>query len=164
MKLNRSSRLDPSEWFHGSPKELSILNAGSSITSYIELAKAYSHKPQHLEVILTDNRENGESEVEIKHDGVHPGFLYRVYVNNCSNELTHPQDNSGPLCEEMVTTRNLEVDLIGKVNVSSIYKFYINSTNERRTIELGCSGHGTGNERRYWHEKTSSDHPFDHHS
>ena len=129
MKVDRPSRPVPAEWFHGSPKKLSILNAGSSITSFIELAKAYSHKPQHLEFLLTDNTEKAESEVEIKHDGIHPGFLYRVYVNNCSNELTHPQDNSGPLCEEMVTTRNLEVDLIGKVNVNSIYRFYINSNN-----------------------------------
>ncbi len=35
-----------SEWFHGSPKKLPDLLAGSTVSPVITLARAFSHKPE----------------------------------------------------------------------------------------------------------------------
>ena len=57
-------------WFHGSPTKLDILDAGSWVTPYKEIAKALSHKPTRMS---TD-----DCFKTVKHDGVVPGFLYTL--------------------------------------------------------------------------------------
>lgn len=57
------------------------------------------------------------------HERADPVYEYGVCVENSVNDLTLPQNNSGPLGEEMVTTRKLEVKFIAEVKVKSTYRF-----------------------------------------
>ena len=56
-------------WYHGSPLQLEVLRAGSSITQMIHLARVFSHKPELMSV---------NNETSIKHNGTQPGSLYAV--------------------------------------------------------------------------------------
>ncbi len=57
-------------WYHGSPMKISILNEGSTITQWRELAEAFSTKPSML----------GYDEVfsPIFHNGTEKGILYII--------------------------------------------------------------------------------------
>lgn len=58
-------------WYHGSPRRLTLLRAGSTITQNKELARIFSHKPA---IVVGD-----ESNKRWKHTGPFArGFLYRV--------------------------------------------------------------------------------------
>jgi hypothetical protein len=57
-------------WYHGSPKVLDVLRAGSIITQDRELARVFSHKPTLVSV-----DDAGEMR-QIKHNGTEAGFLY----------------------------------------------------------------------------------------
>ena len=111
------------KWYHGSPKKLQTLEVNSFITPFLEVAKAYSHKPKKLEISIVDNSELNLREVTLKHDGTHEGYVYRVIIDNLSEDITFPKDISGPLGEEMVTTKKLALELIQKVYVNDTYKF-----------------------------------------
>ncbi len=54
--------------YHGSPEELDALRAGSWVTQFKEMAKAFSHRPTLMS--LDDDREH------VKHDGKLVGYLY----------------------------------------------------------------------------------------
>lgn len=110
------------KWYHGSPAKLRILNAGSSITPFIEVAKAYSHKPERLELSFLEDTEKNLINVEVKHDGRRPGFIYQVMITD-PNELRKPDENLGPLGEEMVTTGQVSLMLIEKTQVRDTYLF-----------------------------------------
>ena len=110
------------KWYHGSPAKLIILNAGSSITPFIEVAKAYSHKPEHLELSFLEDTEKNLINVEVKHDGRISGFIYQVMITD-PNELRKPDENLGPLGEEMVTTQEMCLRLIEKTEVRDTYLF-----------------------------------------
>ena len=56
-------------WYHGSPQQLNILREGSSITQNRDLARAFSHKQTLLCV---------EDDGNIRHNGILPGYLYRI--------------------------------------------------------------------------------------
>jgi hypothetical protein len=57
-------------WYHGSPIEIDILNEGSTITQWKELAIAFSQKPTTL----------GYNEIlgKISHNGSKKGILYII--------------------------------------------------------------------------------------
>lgn len=110
-------------WFHGSPAKLTTLKPGSSITPFIEVAKAYSHKPKHLVLSLSENSESGNTHVEVKHDGVKYGYLYEVMISNPRQEMRLPVENLGPLGEEMVTTQDNALRLIEENEATHIYSF-----------------------------------------
>jgi hypothetical protein len=57
-------------WYHGSPQEMTILRAGSWVTPFKELAKAFSHKPATISA--------SDDFLQVTHDGELPGFLYRI--------------------------------------------------------------------------------------
>ncbi len=109
-------------WYHGSPAKLKVLKAGSSITPFIEIAKAYSHKPEHLELSVIENTEKELIHVEVKHDGDRPGFIYQVMITD-KRKLRKPDENLGPLGEEMVTTQETTLRLMGKTKVIGTYSF-----------------------------------------
>jgi hypothetical protein len=119
-------------WYHGSPAKLTILKAGSSITPFSEIAKAYSHKPKHLELSVLEYTENELIHVEVIHDGNKPGFLYQVMIND-NNEMEKPEENPGPLGEEMVTTQDLILRLIGETEVKHTYVFDLKENWSRTT-------------------------------
>ncbi len=65
MFFNGESQMDKCDysapWYHGSPEELDLLRAGSWITQFKEVAKAFSHRPTLMS--LDDDSEG------VKHDG-----------------------------------------------------------------------------------------------
>ena len=69
-------------WYHGSPAKLKVLKAGSSVTPFMEIAKAYSHKPEHLEPSVVEDTEKNQIHVKVKHDGRRSGFIYQVMIAN----------------------------------------------------------------------------------
>ena len=107
------------DWFHGSPQMLTLLKAGSSITPFRHIAKAYSHKPTHLELSVLEDTEKNVIHVEVTHDGNVPGFLYQVLVSD-QEELRKPDQNLGPLGEEMITTQDISLRLIEETEVSEV--------------------------------------------
>lgn len=115
------------KWYHGSPAKLTLLKAGSSITPFSEIAKAYSHKPKHLELSVLEDTENELIHVEVIHDGTKPGFIYQVMITEI-NEMKKPEENLGPLGEEMVTTQDVTLRLIGVTEVKHTYVFDLKET------------------------------------
>jgi len=94
-------------WFHGSPVHLSRLRAGSRVTPFREIAKAFSHKPSLLS-ISDDCR-------EAKHDGDKPGYLYVVAEAVGPGDITLLE---GTGRTHWQTNRDLQVRLIQSVPVS----------------------------------------------
>lgn len=111
------------EWFHGSPRKLSSLHAGSTVTPVITLARAFSHKPIILEIEVQENADCGKRNVEIRHDGTKPGYLYRVIVSEPSRDLVQHPDSTGARGEEMLTTRELNLVFIEEVPVKPKYQY-----------------------------------------
>lgn len=109
-------------WFHGSPEMLTLLKAGSSITPFRHIAKAYSHKPNHLELSVLEDSEKNVIHVKVTHDGTVPGFLYQVMVRD-QEELRKPDENPGPLGEEMITTQDVSLRMIEETEVRRSYAF-----------------------------------------
>lgn len=65
-------------WFHGSNLELEVLRPRSTITQWVELAKAFSHRPSSLWI---------DDQNEIGHNGLASGFLYVVAETVKSDDL-----------------------------------------------------------------------------
>jgi hypothetical protein len=94
-------------WYHGSPVRLNTISKGSTITQDRDIARVFSHKPHR--VSLGDGT--------IKHDGVEPGFLYRIAEDIGPDDVyPHPR-SSMEWGEEWLTSRVLRVLLIGPVEI-----------------------------------------------
>lgn len=98
----------PCCWYHGSPLVLNELAAGSTITTWKELAIAFSHKPTTLEY-----SEVGGS---IKHNGSASGFLYIIDepIREGADIYQHPNTSMDDGVE-WLTKRSLKLKLIGTV-------------------------------------------------
>lgn len=90
-------------WYHGSPQRLTTLRAGSSISQHRNVASAFSHRPT-----LVSQGSDGM----VKHDGILPGYLYRVAEKIGPDDLSpHPHPvNVGHW--EWLTRRPLRVELL----------------------------------------------------
>jgi hypothetical protein len=98
------------EWFHGSPVSLDRVAAGSTVTPVRELACVFAHKPSRVSIEVREH--DGERAVVIDHNGTRCGYLYRVVVTDPPTDLKqHPTSGFAP-GEEMLTTRDLPVELI----------------------------------------------------
>lgn len=64
--MSEPKRVGP--WYHGSPEKLTYLRQGSMVSPYIEVAKAFSHKPS---ILTFDNDPSA-----VSHNGQVPGRLY----------------------------------------------------------------------------------------
>ena len=108
---DRVSILNHSQtWYHGSPYELTMLRAGSTITQNRDLAQAFSHKPALLCV---------SDEGRIRHNGTAPGYLYRLSEPVGPDDVyAHPRSTMEPGAE-WLTRRELRVELIGPVEVAA---------------------------------------------
>jgi hypothetical protein len=73
--MKKEERCGP--WYHGSPEKLTILRRESWVTPFVEVAKAFAHKPSLISF---------GDEGSVKHDGQVPAFLYIV------DEVTAQQD------------------------------------------------------------------------
>ncbi|NLE46750.1 MAG: hypothetical protein GX620_18725 [Chloroflexi bacterium] len=94
----------PGPWYHGSPLELEVLRAGSTVTQECALARIFSHKPSLVSI---------SDDGEIRHDGKQPGYLYEVVEEVRIDDVTpHPHTSIEP-GKEWLTTRELRVSLLG---------------------------------------------------
>lgn len=91
-------------WYHGSPVQLTVLRAGSTITQKRELARIFSHKPP---IVVIDD------DGSIRHNGTQPGYLYVIAEDVLPGDVTpHPRTTMGP-GDEWLITRELRVTLVG---------------------------------------------------
>lgn len=98
-------------WYHGSPFELATIREGSTITQNIDLARAFSHKPNFVSLNISNEK------INIKHCGKIKGFLYRIEDELSSNDIyPHPESSMG-FGLEWLTKRNLHVVLIGEAEI-----------------------------------------------
>ncbi len=99
---------DPSQaWYHGSPRVLTALQVGSTITQKRELARIFSHKPSLV---------SAENDGRLRHNGRQPGYLYRVEGVRPGDVIPHPQTSMQP-GEEWLTTRELLLVLLEPTTV-----------------------------------------------
>lgn len=95
-------------WYHGSDKVFSILNAGSTITQWRELAEAFSHQPSQLSY--------GDDGIII-HNGVKDGYLYTIDEEIDINKDIYPHpDTTMDADIEFITKRALKVKRIKALN------------------------------------------------
>ncbi len=100
-------------WYHGSPLKLDKLLIGSTVTPVIELARAFSHKPQQLSMEVVG--EGADRKVIIDHNGKEFGYLYRVIIDEPDTDIKqHPASGLAP-GEEVLTTRELPVEFMDEV-------------------------------------------------
>lgn len=91
-------------WYHGSNQKFDLLQEGSTITPWRELAEAFSHKPSMLEY-----DDNGV----IIHNGVEKGYLYlidepiQIGIDIYQHPRTTMDENA-----EFLTKRPLKVKLV----------------------------------------------------
>ena len=94
-------------WFHGSPQQLLILRAGSTITQNKELARIFSHKP----AIVTGDESNGHW----KHTGpVTQGFLYRIIGKITERDIVPVPHSSLSPGTEWNTRTEFSLDLVSE--------------------------------------------------
>jgi hypothetical protein len=92
-------------WYHGSPLELTVLRAGSTITPERRLAEVFSHKPTLVSM---------EDDGSLEHNGSLPGFLYQVAEEVKEEDVEqHPRSSMSP-GQEWLTRRDLMLKLIGQ--------------------------------------------------
>lgn len=109
------------QWFHGSPKRLTLLKAGSTVTPIPALARAFSHKPSELKIELRET--DGRQRVRITHNGTQAGHLHRVVVEDPAADLRQHPGSTAALGEEMLTTRDLRVEWLQEVPLATTYEF-----------------------------------------
>lgn len=98
-----------SPWYHGSPLELTVLRAGSSITQDPAVARAFSHRPALVAM---------EDDGTIRHDGTMPGYLYRV-AEAVRPEDVYPHPHPANATRwEWLTRRELRLELVERTEVS----------------------------------------------
>ncbi len=109
-------RLSPSpRWYHGSPHELQSLRAGSTVTPILELAEAFAHRPDRVNINIRENDQEPSRTIIIEHNGRQAGFVYEVHVDDPSADLRpHPESTMAP-GEEMIGTRDLPLSLLTAV-------------------------------------------------
>ena len=96
-------------WFHGSPKRLTTLAAGSAITRNRRLAEAFSHKPSMLSV---------SDDGHIRHNGTRSGLLYAVNEPTTTEDAAvHPGIVRSDAWE-WTTKRDLKLKLLGATTLS----------------------------------------------
>jgi ribosomal protein S18 acetylase RimI-like enzyme len=97
-------------WYHGSPFELTVLRAGSTVTPNQHLAEVFSHKPAL--VCIADGAADDGS---LQHNGAQPGLLYVVDEPvGTADVYPHPRTTMPPGFE-WLTARDLKLKLIGPV-------------------------------------------------
>lgn len=96
-------------WFHGSNKVFEILEEGSTITQWRELAEAFSHKPTIL-AIDDDN--------SIIHNGKEYGYLYILdeSIEIDIDIYAHPRTTMDKDLE-FLTKRKIKVKMITDVGL-----------------------------------------------
>jgi ribosomal protein S18 acetylase RimI-like enzyme len=93
-------------WYHGSPFELTVLRAGSTVTQNQHLAEVFSHKPAIVSI---------GDDGTLQHNGAQPGILYIVDEPlGPADVCPHPRTTMPPNFE-WLTARDLNLKWIGPV-------------------------------------------------
>ena len=87
-------------WYHGSPEELTVLSAQSWVTPFVEMAKAFAHKPS----LISFGEDGG-----VKHDGQLPAFLYVVDEETAPEDVSYLRDTAQTHWQ---TQRDLRLKLV----------------------------------------------------
>ena len=96
-------------WYHGSPHQLSLLRAGSTITQDRKLAEVFSHKPTLVSM---------EDDGRIRHNGMATGYLYVIDETVRSDDVEpHPRTTMAP-GNEWLTRRPLRLRLLRETQLS----------------------------------------------
>ena len=93
-------------WYHGSPERLEVLRKGSWVTQFIELAKAFSHRPTSIS--LDDDCRT------VKHNGSLPGLLYEVAEEIGPDDVSYLRDTAGTHWQ---TQRDLQLRLVAELPI-----------------------------------------------
>lgn len=95
-------------WYHGSNRIFDILEAGSTITQWKQLAEAFSHKPK---ILCYDD------EGTIEHNGTEYGYLYIIDepIEVGIDIVQHPNSSMDPNAE-FLTLRELRVQQIAQLD------------------------------------------------
>jgi hypothetical protein len=97
-------------WYHGSPRRLTMLRAGSTITQDKELARIFSHKPA---IVIGD-----ESNEHWKHTGPFAqGFLYRVVGGITGRDIEAVPHSSLSSGLEWNTKIEFPLGLVSETNI-----------------------------------------------
>lgn len=93
-------------WYHGSDKFFDVLETGSTVTQWKELAEAFSHKPKYLSYTKKG---------KIFHTGRAKGYLYAIDepIEIGRDIYQHPRTSMDKNAE-FLTARPLKVRLIKK--------------------------------------------------
>jgi hypothetical protein len=95
-------------WYHGSPLQLTVLRAGSTITRNRDVARVFSHKPPIVSI---------GDDGTIRHTGTLPGYLYRIDEPLGPEDVyPHPRTTM-PVGLEWLIRRDLRLSLFGPTEV-----------------------------------------------
>lgn len=91
-------------WYHGSQQELTVLRKGSWVTQFVELAKAFSHRPSLISM--------GEGCRSVKHNGQAVGYLYEVAEDVGADDVWYHPNTAQTHWQ---TQRDLAIRLVGEL-------------------------------------------------
>jgi len=95
-------------WYHGSQQRLATLRVGSSVTQKCPIARAFSHRPSIVSM---------EDDGTVRHDGLQPGYLYRVVEEVRPDDVyPHPHPSNASRWE-WLTARELRLELLEETRV-----------------------------------------------
>ncbi len=116
-------------WYHGSNKVFDVLDIGSTITQWRQLAEAFAHKPAMLCY--------GDDGV-ILHNGQEAGYLYMIdeVIELDKDIYQHPRTTMDKNAE-FFTKRLLKVKMISKLD--SLTKEEINRINDEFGRMRACN-------------------------
>lgn len=110
-------------WYHGSPAKLTSLRSGSTITRIKTLARAFSHKPEHVIIEIEQSEtSSGRGRVTLTQDGLCGGYLYKVFVNNQEADTMEDPDSVMFPGDEVLTSRELPVELLEEIPLRVKYE------------------------------------------
>ena len=96
-------------WYHGSPRQLKTLLAGSTITPRLHLAEVFSHKPQIVAV---------SDDGSISHTGTQDGWLHIVDEPIAVTDIyPHPRTTM-EVGWEWLTRRDMHLRLVGATHIA----------------------------------------------
>ncbi len=106
-KLNQIKSDKP--WYHGSPKKLTKLRAGSTVTQQFEIARIFSHKP----TVVVGNG------TKWKHTGPFTkGFVYRLVGPVGKKDIEIVPNSTMSPGDEWNIRREFKLELIAETTVN----------------------------------------------
>lgn len=110
--MEKSNHIESDKpWYHGSPKKIKTLRAGSTITQRFEIARIFSHKPA---VVVGNGSQTGW-----KHTGPFTkGFVYRLLGSVSKDDIVAVPNSTMSKGDEWNTQREFELALISETTVN----------------------------------------------